>query len=309
MLNNDEFLILKEVCNFTKKLREDSKKIIKEGISVEKICDFIEGEIFKNGYLPAFPCGVAINEVAAHYTQFDKKIILKRGDVVSIDFGVSKNGIISDNAYTIEIETNNHKKLLDTNKLALDKICEVVKVGMGMNKIGEIVENIAKDNGFETIRNLSGHQIDINNLHCGLNVPNFNNNDKGEVLDGCLLAIEPFLTYGKPLIKANGSSNILKLISNKPIRSPVAQKILKCVQENFSHLPFAKRWLINDIAKKLGLKFEGFDKAKVKIYINELKRNGNLKEYDSLVSISDDIITQFEHTFYFKNDKIHILTK
>jgi methionyl aminopeptidase len=311
MLNDNDFLVLKEVCDFTKELREKSKRKVKEGASVEEICNFIEGEIFKNenGYLPAFPCGVAINNVAAHYTHFDKEIILKKGDVVSIDFGVSKNGIISDNAYTVEIETKIHEKLIHTNEKALNRVCENVKIGMRMEEIGKIVEDTGKEEGFETIHNLSGHQVDINDLHCGLSVPNFENQDKDEVFDGCQLAIEPFLTLGKPLIKQGENSNILQLISTKPIRSPMAQKILKHIQKNFPHLPFSKRWLIKDIAEELGLKIGGFEKTRVQIYINELKRNGNIKEYEILESVSGDIVSQFEHTFYFKKGKTHILTK
>ena len=136
---------------------------------------------------------VVLNEDAAHFTPyFEDDIFLKKGDVVNIDFGVCKDGWICDNSITIEIETTNHKKLLDTNKNILDGILDKIEVGMTMSEIGEIVEKKCKENNFNPICNLSGHRIYRNLLHGNLNPPNYKNNDFSKVPDNCILAIEPF---------------------------------------------------------------------------------------------------------------------
>ncbi len=253
--------ILKEVNKFTSFLREKVKTKIKKGVNFEEIINFVEKEIFDSNYLPAFPCQISINEIAAHYTIFDETdLTFKKGDVVNVDFGVSYDGWISDNGFTVEIETTKYKKLIETNSLILNKVCDKIEVGTSMNEIGKMVFDIAKKEGFNTIHNLAGHQIKQNDLHCGISVPNYENKDFKKVEDNMQIAIEPFLTLGDPMIKSTKKSNILQLISTKPVRDIIARKLLKSIEINFPHLPFSKRWLIDDAIKKLNPKMSGFKK-------------------------------------------------
>lgn len=305
-----DIVILEELGRFTKQLRKEVSKIPKVGVDITEIINFIERSIFEKGYLPAFPCTVCVNDVAAHYTVFDDSYILKKGDVIKIDFGISHNGFITDNAISIEVEDNKYQKLFDANLKGLNLVMEEINYGTSMSQLGEIIDKVAVDAGFNTIHNLCGHQIAQNNLHCGLSVPNFKNNDLRKVEDNMELAVEPFFTMGVPKVKNSGLSNILHLVDDKPIRDPIARKVLDYVKENYPHLPFSKRWLVDEIIKKLNPNAKtAFEKRKVLYALKLLKLNNNIYEYDALATVDGAIVSQFEDTVVFVDNKKVIVTR
>ena len=305
--------ILEELGRFTSNLQKLVLKIPREGSSVKEIVDFVEAQIFKANYLPAFPCTVSINDVAAHYTIFDDDYFLQRGDLVKIDFGVAHEGFITDNAITIEISTSTYSKMLEANKKALDRAVEIIDVGIKVSEIGREVNKIAETKGFNTIHNLSGHQIGRNNLHCGISLPNYDNGSLKEILQESEFAIEPFFTKGEPKVKSGGPSNILHLVKDGNVRDPIAKKILLFIRENFNPLPFSKRWLLKENISKLGIKLKsaekGFEIKKVNYAINILKSLGILYEYDCLKSVDGSYISQFEDTVLFADGKKIVLTR
>lgn len=304
--------ILNELGKLTKSIRSEVSKLIDVGVDITVLIDFIENRIFEGGYLPSFPAMVSINSMAAHYTVFDEGYVLQKGDVIKVDFGISKEGYISDNAFTVEVGSDEHKDLIETAKACLDKALEVVNYGVSMKEVGSSVETIAKEKGFNTIHNLSGHQIGRYDLHCGLSVPNCDNGDPSKVKEDTLLAIEPFVTYGQPMIKACGLSNILHLKNDGPVRDPIAMKLLKHIREHFPKLPFSKRWLVDSVLKenlKSNPKFSGFDKRKVSYGVKILKKYGILYEYDELGTVDNKIVAQFEDCVVFNDGKKSIITR
>lgn len=304
--------ILRKLGKYTREIRRDVSKIIKVGQDITEIIDFIENKIFEKGYLPSFPAMVSVNDMAAHYTIYNEGYILKAGDVIKVDFGVSFEGYMTDNAFTVEIETNKHSKLIQTAKDCLDAAMEKIEVGVSMSDVGKAVGDVAKKNGLNSIHNLTGHQIARYNLHCGLSVPNYENYDKDKVEENMQLAIEPFITYGQPLIKAFRGSNILHLHSQSPIRDPIANKILKHIKENFPKLPFSKRWLVDEVLKNnlnSKTKFSGFDRKRVNYAIRVLKKHNIIYEYDELGTIDGEIVAQFEDCVVFEGNKKTIITR
>ena len=304
--------ILEKLGKLTREIRKEVSTMPKVGMDITEIIDFIEKKIFSHGYLPSFPAMVSVNDMAAHYTVYDKGYVLQKGDVIKIDFGISQDGFMTDNAFTVEIETNKHEKLIQTAKDCLDAAMDVVNVGVSMNDIGEAVNNTAKKNGFNTIHNLSGHQIGQYELHFGLSVPNFANGDKQEVPKNSQFAIEPFVTYGEPKIKGTRLSNIVHLKGDRPVRDPIAKKLLMHIRENFPKQPFSKRWLVQDVIDK-NLEgtpnFKGFDLRKVNYGISILKREGGIYEYDELGTIDGEIVAQFEDCVIFNDDQKTIITR
>lgn len=290
--------LLEELGAFTKQLRKDISSRVVLGASALSLIEYMEDSINAKGYFPAFPATISVNDVAAHFTVFDDDVILKKGDVVKVDFGVSKNGMITDNAFTVEIDTHNYDLLLKANREALDAVMQEVERGKSMHELGAVVWNVAHKYGFETIHNLSGHQVGPNKLHCGLSVPNYANSDMKRVEENMELAIEPFLTLGSPKVKSGGNSNILHLLRVKPVRDPIAKKVLDYIKEHFSVLPFSKRWLL-----------KMFDKQKVIYAVQILKKEGVLFEYEKLVTIDGAIVAQYEDTVLFAKGKKTILTR
>ncbi len=306
-----DITLLKELGKLTRKIRKEVSKIVKVGISNREIINFVENKIFEKGHLPAFPCTVCVNNIAAHYTIFESEYILKKGDLVKIDFGLSHNGTITDNAFTIEIETNKYEKLMKANLEGLNKAIETIEIDNQISNVGKAVFEIAKKAGFNTIHNLSGHQIAKNNLHCGISVPNYDNLNQSKPQDNQEFAIEPFFTLGEPKIKTGENSNILHLVNYKPIRDPIAKKILEYIKENFSKLPFSKRWLLKEIKNEIpNFPFKtGFDKRKILYALRILKMQKVITEYQILETVDNASVSQFEDTIIFSNNKKIIITR
>lgn len=292
------FEILERLGKFTHEIRKEVSKIPKEGVDILEIVDFVENKIFDNGYLPAFPCTVCVNEVAAHYTVFDEGYVLRRGDVLKIDFGVSFDGFVTDCAFTVEIGDNKHEKLLSANLRGLNEVLDKIKIGSTLSELGEIVWRVADGAGFDTIHNLSGHEVCRNNLHCGLTIPNYKNHDMRKVNDGMELAIEPFLTEGEPKVKEVGLSNVLHLKKFRAVRDPIARKVLDYIRKNFPYLPFSKRWLL-----------KAFEKRKVLYALKVLKSYSIVYEYGTLATCDGAIVSQFEDTVVFLDGKKKIITR
>lgn len=304
--------ILESLGKLTHQIRKEVVKIPKVGVDITVIIDYIEKKIFDNGYLPAFPATVSVNDIAAHYTVFDEGYILKKGDLIKIDFGISHNGFITDNAVSVEVESNEHEALLKANLAGLNAAMKKAELGVSMSDIGKVVDLEAEKAGFNTIHNLSGHQIAINNLHCGLSVPNYENFDNSIIEDNSELAIEPFFTYGVPSIKSGGGGNILHLKNYKPVRDPIAKKLLNYIREHYPFLPFSKRWLVNDIVSKLRseeVSSEALDKRKVLYGLRHLKLHKIVYEYDQLVTEDGALVSQYEDAVVFVDGVKSIITR
>ena len=300
-----------EVGDLAKEIKKEISTMIKVSNSSKNIIDFVEKKIFSNNYSMPFPCMVVVNNKTAHHTIYEENenIIFKKGDVVNVDFGICKDGWICDTALTIEIETKVYSKLLKTNREILDEVLDKVEIGMNVCEIGKIVHSRATQNGFDSIHNLSGHQIKQNLLHSNISIPNYDNKDTTKIEDNSIFAIEPFLTMGEPKVVRGGNSNILHLKNYRQTRNVIAMKVLKHIKENYPFLPFSKRWLINDVIKNLNPKILGFDKRQVDYAVSILKKENILIEYELLESIDGKITSQFEETIVFFEGKKYITTK
>jgi len=299
-LNEKEFEILKRIGKLASDIKKELPNFIKQEKNYLKIIEYIEGRAYKEGYMPAFPTTICVNEEAAHFAIYDEKRELKEGDVTKIDFGICdrETGIICDNALTIEIESNKHEKQIKANREGLDKLLNFINTDKKLYEIGKFIDDYAKNEGFTTIHNLSGHLIRNYNLHAGINIPNYDNKDSKLFPENETVAIEPFFSSGSNKVIERGNSNILSVVSSRNTRDIYGRMILNYIKKEFKTLPFAKRWLLNK-----------FDKKKVDYAVNLLKREGILFEYKVLVSEDDSIITQFEETIVTKDNKRFIVTK
>ena len=279
--------------------REYGKTLIKPGKNFLEVSREIEEFIIKKGAKPGFPVQLSINGIAAHYTAFpDDKSIFKEGDLVKLDLGTHVDGFIGDTALTIEVSTNNNKDLIKASKEALEAAIKLSKPGTKVCEIGEAVSSIINSYNFKPIKNLSGHKVDQYILHSNLSIPNYNNNDKTELQEGIVIAIEPFASTGDGLVKEGKPSSNYRLFNPKPIRDSITREILEFIKKEFKTLPFAKRYLT--------LKFS---LPKVNYALSNLEKEGIIYQYPQLPEKAENcFVSQHEHTIYIK-DKPIILTK
>lgn len=206
-LKNDEQIQKMYVANqIVKQTLELVEKHIKPGVSTKFLDEIAEEFIrsqnaipnFKNyeGY-PASICA-SINDVVVHGIP-KHDVILKEGDIISIDCGATKGGYNGDAARTFAVGkiSKEKQKLIDVTRECFFKGIENIKIGDRLGDIGYAIQKHAESNGFSVVREMVGHGIG-RNMHEDPEVPNFGKKGTGLVIEeGLVIAIEPMINMGK----------------------------------------------------------------------------------------------------------------
>ncbi len=275
---------------------EYGKSLIKKGNSLLETTELIEKKIYELGGKPAFPVQVSCNEIAAHFcVEEDDKTIFDE-QVVSLDLGVHVDGAIGDNAYTIDL-SGKYADMVKAAQKALEEAVKIIQVGVEVRQIGKVINDAISSYGCNPVRNLSGHGLDLYNIHAKPTIPNIDNGDKTKLSKGMAFAVEPFATTGSGVVHESGLPTVFMLEHKKPVRSPITREVLKEI-ETYEGLPFAKRWL----TKKFG--------AKANFALRELTQLGMIHQFPPLVEINKGIVTQAEHSLLIDDKgEVIVLTK
>ena len=275
---------------------EYGKGLIKKGNSLLDATEKIEKKIFELGGKPAFPVQISCNETAAHFCPEEDDKTIFEDQLVSLDLGVHVNGAIGDNAYTIDL-SGNYSDLIKAAQKALEEALKIVQVGTELKDIGKTIQETIKSFGYNPVRNLSGHGLDIFNIHTKPSVPNIEDSNKFKLKEGMAFAIEPFSTNGSGVVRELGNASVFMLQAKRPVRNPITRQVLQEI-ESYEGLPFCRRWLI----RKFG--------AKANFALRELSQLDMIHEFPPLVEELNGMVAQAEHSVLIDDEgKIHVLTK
>ncbi|MBN1232869.1 MAG: type I methionyl aminopeptidase [Candidatus Coatesbacteria bacterium] len=154
---------------------------LKPGINTLQIDRWAGEFINDNGGISAskgyhgYPAEICIspNNVIVHGIP-SKKIILKDGDILSLDIAVKKNGFIGDTAATYPVgEVNDDvKQLLEVTEKSIYKALSICTIGSKIAEIGKIIEEYVNPYGFGIVRDYAGHGVGYF-MHEKPNVPNY----------------------------------------------------------------------------------------------------------------------------------------
>ncbi len=212
--NHLEVKALSESCQILSDTLNKVEKNIFPGQSVIELDKIAEDYIISCNAKPAFKgyegfpatLTVSIDDEIVH--GIPKNIVLKEGQIISIDCGVIKNDFYSDSARTIAVGkiSDEKQKLLDVTKKALDIGIQNALVGNKIFDISNSIQEYVESEGFSIVRELVGHGIG-RQLHIKPQVPNFSipaTPDLDVVLkEGMCLAIEPMVNVGARHIKTD----------------------------------------------------------------------------------------------------------
>lgn len=147
----------------------------------------------------------SLNEQLVHGIPSDK-VVLRDGDVLSVDFGVRLDGYCADAAFTVgvgRIEPDK-QRLIDTTKAMLDIALAMMAPGVRWSQIAGQMERRCKDAGFSVVRDYVGHGIGVE-MHEEPKVPNFVNAEllANDIVlkEGMVLAVEPMVNMGKSAVR------------------------------------------------------------------------------------------------------------
>jgi methionyl aminopeptidase len=124
---------------------------------------------------------------------------LGRGDLLSIDIGVVKDGWVADAARTFPVGpvTPIARKLLTTTEEALVLAVEQCRPGNHLGDVSHAVQAHVEAAGLSVVRSLVGHGIG-RDMHEDPQIPNYGEPGTGILLEeGMVLAVEPMVTAGR----------------------------------------------------------------------------------------------------------------
>ncbi|HNX53156.1 MAG TPA: type I methionyl aminopeptidase [Pontiellaceae bacterium] len=205
----DELDAMRRVNRMTARVRDEIAAMVRPGISTIELGNAAFEIIRKLGGTSAFygyhgfpgQICVSVNEEVVH--GIPGKRVIRAGDIVSIDTGITFGGFIGDTAVTVaagEI-SDDKKKLLQVTKAALDAGIAKAVAGNHLGDISHAIQTVVEAAGFSIVREFVGHGIG-RDMHEDPQIPNFGRPGRGPKLKpGMTLAIEPMVNIGGPKVK------------------------------------------------------------------------------------------------------------
>lgn len=291
---HDQYLKAGEI---TRKAKAESRDIIKQGAKYVDIAKFIESKIKEYGGAPAFPVNISVNNISAHYTPtIDDTKTFAKGDYVKVDIGAHVDGYISDTAFTVKVGESDDD-LIIASKEALSAAIEMIRPGVRTNEIGRVINETITGYGFKPIENLTGHGLDRYLTHSSPSIPNVDTGQGVALKEGDIIAIEPFATDGAGRVMDDEQYLIFKYLADRPIRLPLARKVMQTIKRNYSNLPFAQRWLS-----------EIYTKRKTEFALKYLVRSSSIYAYSVLKEMDGGNVSQAEHSMIITADGAEVYT-
>ncbi|MCK4819628.1 type II methionyl aminopeptidase [bacterium] len=282
----DEWTKWRQAGVIAKAALDIARSMIKPGTKIIDIVEVVEKYILENASGLAFPCNVALNNIAAHYTSpLNDETVIMDGDLVTVDCGAHVDGCISDTAFTIALNPD-HESLVKASVDATNVAIRMMRPGAKLNAIGALIEDTIKSAGFEPVKQLSGHQLQEYELHAEKQVPCVSGKSEVKVEEGEVYAIETFASTGSGNVTDLPDSLIYQLL---PIRVSVrfkgTKQFLAIARREYKEFPFAERWL----SKKM-------KHATLKMAIRELTQKNVLISHNILAEEKGKLVSQHEHT-------------
>lgn len=211
--SNHEIELMREAGKIVAETHALLKEAVRPGISTYELDRLAEKNILKYGATPSFKgyggfsgsiCA-SPNEVVVHGIP-SKDIILKEGDIISIDIGAYYKGYHGDSAKTHAVGeiSEEDAKLIEVTRQSFYEGIKFAKLGFRLSDISSAVQEYAESHGFSVVRDFIGHGVG-KDLHEDPEIPNYGRPGRGPRLaKGMVLAIEPMINQGTYRVKVLG---------------------------------------------------------------------------------------------------------
>jgi methionyl aminopeptidase len=166
---------------------------------------------------PAALC-VSVNDEVVHGIPNEGDKVLKEGDIVTLDLGLTHRGLITDAAITVPVGKISPElvHLLDTTEKALKTGIKAAKGGKRVGDISTAIERIGLAGKYGIVEELAGHGVGYD-VHEDPYVPNYGEAGKGEALKpGMVIAIEPIFNLGGGEVEIDSDGYTFRTADGKP---------------------------------------------------------------------------------------------
>lgn len=220
-----EIELMKKAGSIVELALENVHKAIKSGVSTLELDRIAYKTIIENDAIPSFlnyngfpnTICASINETVIHGIP-KNNMILKDGDIISIDVGASYKGYHGDAARTFPCGnvSSEKLKLIEVTKQSLYEGLKFAKPGNRLSDISHAIETYAKSFGYGVVEEYTGHGIGLR-LHEEPFIPNFGLPGHGPILkEGMTLAIEPMITLGKKDVEVLNDNWTVQTVDKLP---------------------------------------------------------------------------------------------
>lgn len=205
-------------------VHEEMKRIIEPGVSTKYLDDAAFNMIKKNKAIPTFlgysgfPASIctSINEQIVHGIPSDE-ILLKEGDIISVDIGATYGGLVGDSAWTYPVGkiSEENKRLLKVTEESLFAGISQMKNGNTLDMVGGAIEDVANREKLGIVRQYGGHGVG-HTMHEEPFVFNYRTNNKTVLKPGMTIAIEPMLNLGCDEVEVLSDKWTVQTLDKKP---------------------------------------------------------------------------------------------
>lgn len=171
------------------------------------------------GPFPGAICA-SINEEVVHGIPSRQRIIAD-GDIVSIDFGVLRDGWCGDAARTFCVGNvdEDARRLVSATKRSLDLAIEKARPGRYWSDIASAMQRFLNGEGFSVVEEFVGHGIG-REMHEDPKVPNYVSPELRrrdiELRPGLVLAVEPMVNLGRKGVRMGPDGWVVLTADGKP---------------------------------------------------------------------------------------------
>lgn len=180
-------------------------KASKAGVTTEELNTLAEDLCKKAGAIaaplhygePPFPKSIctSLNEVICHGIPGDR--VLKNGDIMNIDVTTILNGYYGDCSAMVSIgmPPADSRLVVEVSKECLDRAIALLKPGLPISAIGEVISDYAESKGCSVVHQFVGHGVGVD-FHEPPQIPHHRNNLSIPLAPGMIFTIEPMINAG-----------------------------------------------------------------------------------------------------------------
>lgn len=202
--SREEIKLMKHAGNVVALVHQEMAKIIKPGVSTKYLDEAAYKIIKDNKCVPSFlgyngfPASIcaSVNSEVVHGIP-SEDVILKEGDIISVDVGATYRGLVGDGAWTYPVGeiSDELKMLLETTEKSLFAAIDKMRDGNLLDEVSGAVEDVAKSKNLGIVRQYGGHGVG-RRMHEEPFVFNYRVGNSFVLKSGMTIAVEPMLNLG-----------------------------------------------------------------------------------------------------------------
>ncbi len=222
--SREEIKRMKHAGHIVALVHKAMKENIRPGLSTKDLDDIAMDVIKSHKAVPTFlgyngfPASIctSINENVVHGIP-SKDVILKEGDIISVDVGATYGGMVGDSAWTYPVGkiSDELQKLLKVTEESLYAGISKMRAGNVLDDISKAIEAVANRENCGIVRQYGGHGVG-HVMHEDPFLYNYSVGDKTLIKSGYVIAIEPMINLGCDEVESLADGWTVQTLDRKP---------------------------------------------------------------------------------------------